>query len=75
MKSQHTSVLTFSALSWMPLICVSMRLLLCVSKHHIPVHDGSCDAHISFSMNSRRPLTAMTASVLSCFSSTGPICL
>ena len=31
--------------------------------------------HISLLMNSRRPLTDMTASVLSCFSSTGPICL
>lgn len=32
-------------------------------------------AYISLSINSNRPSTAMTASVLSCFSSTGPICL
>lgn len=31
--------------------------------------------NISFSMNSRRPLTAITASVLSCFSNTGPTIL
>ena len=33
------------------------------------------NTHISLSMNSKRPFTAMTASVLSCFNSTGPICL
>lgn len=33
------------------------------------------DAYISFSINSRRPLTAMTASVLSCFNKTGPTSL
>lgn len=31
--------------------------------------------YISFSMNSKRPFTAMLASVLSCFSRTGPMSL
>ena len=40
------------------------------------IHSGQgSSTHISFTMNSNRPLTAMVASVLSCFSNTGPTSL
>lgn len=47
-----------------------------VSTHFSLAHSGQgSGTNISFSMNSNRLLTAMVASVFSCFSNTGPMSL
>jgi hypothetical protein len=76
-----TSDLFASLEAWISAICFSVRFLLLVSLlvwqkgRAAGVVIGDTETYISLSINSNRPSTAITASVFSCLSSTGPTSL